>query len=187
MNMRPTIPTALLVFAGAAVGGLASGVSASEAGMAAAEQVSQASYRDFLDNWLFTHAGDNRGFGPEHDPARDNIEAIFLSYGLDVHLHPFQYSSTTYYNVVATMTGTVHPDQEFAEYLLCGIGFSLQLLRVPCLCIKSHEDHYRHSYPSQVRRLWHPWLHVADARRQLQDLLPEWLVYPPAQYSQLHY
>ena len=37
--------------------------SASDEGMAAAQQVSEASYRDFLDNWLFTHAGDNRGVG----------------------------------------------------------------------------------------------------------------------------
>ena len=81
--------------------------------MAAAQQVSEASYRDFLDNWLYTHAGDDRGFGSEHDLARDNIEMFFVSWGLDVELHAFQYQSNTYYNVVATKTGTVHPDQEY--------------------------------------------------------------------------
>jgi hypothetical protein len=98
---------------GAAIGVPTTGASASEAGMAAAEQVSEASYRDILDNWLYTHAGDNRGFGPEHDLARDNIESLFLLYGFDVQLHPFQQSATTYYNVVATKTGTVHPTQEY--------------------------------------------------------------------------
>jgi hypothetical protein len=113
MNKRRLCPAALWLILGAAVGVPAPGASASEAGMAAAEQVSVASYRDFLDNWLFTRAGDNRGFGAEHDPARDNIEAFFLSFGYDVVLHPFQYSSVTYYNVVATKTGTVHPNQEY--------------------------------------------------------------------------
>jgi len=113
MNMRRSSPAALLLILGAAVGVPITGAAASEAGMAAAEQVSEASYRDFLDNWLYTHAGDNRGFGVEHDLARDNIEMFFLLYGFDVELHPFQYQSTTYYNVVATMTGTVHPDQEY--------------------------------------------------------------------------
>ncbi|MHC4081747.1 MAG: M28 family peptidase [Planctomycetota bacterium] len=113
MNMRRWSLAALLVLSGAAVGGLVTGVSASQEGMAAAEQVSVANYTNLLDAWLYTHAGDDRGFGPEHDLARDNIELLFLSYGLDVELHPFQYQSDTYYNVVATMTGTVHPDQEY--------------------------------------------------------------------------
>ncbi|MHC4273250.1 MAG: M20/M25/M40 family metallo-hydrolase [Planctomycetota bacterium] len=111
--MRPNVTAALFVLTGAAAGWLATGAAATDAGMAAANQVSQASYTDFLDNWLYTHAGDDRGFGPEHDLARDNIEMFFVLYGLDVELHPFQYQSTTYYNVVGTMTGTVHPDQEY--------------------------------------------------------------------------
>jgi acetylornithine deacetylase/succinyl-diaminopimelate desuccinylase-like protein len=82
--------------------------------MAAADEVSEASYRDFLDNWLYTHAGDNRGVGgPEHDLARDNIEDFFLFYGLDVTLEPFQYSGLTYYNVVGTKLGTTFPNQEY--------------------------------------------------------------------------
>jgi hypothetical protein len=113
MNMRRGCAAALLVLIGGAVGGLVSKAAASGEGMAAAQQVSEASYRDFLDNWLYTHAGDDRGFGPEHDLARDNIEMIYVSYGLDVELHAFQYQSNTYYNVVATKMGTVHPDQEY--------------------------------------------------------------------------
>ena len=57
--------------------------------------------------------GDNRGYGPEHDLARENIFAELESYGLSVVLEPFQYNSVTYYNVVATMPGTTNPDQEY--------------------------------------------------------------------------
>jgi hypothetical protein len=113
MSMRRRFPAALLLILGAAVGVPVTAVSASDAGMAAAEQVSEASYRDYLDNWLYTHAGDNRGFGAQHDMARDNIEALFTLHGYDVQLHPFVYLSVTYYNVVATKTGTIHPNQEF--------------------------------------------------------------------------
>ena len=86
---------------------------ASDEGYEAARQVSQTSYIDFMDNWLYTHAGDNRGFGLEHDLARDNIEYLMQSYGLTVALEPFTYNSTTYYNVVGTKTGTVYPAQEY--------------------------------------------------------------------------
>ncbi|MHC4208351.1 MAG: M28 family peptidase [Planctomycetota bacterium] len=113
MNMRRRFTAALFVLTGAAAGWLATGAAASDAGMAAADEVSQASYTDLLDNWLYTHAGDNRGFGPQHDLAVNNIAALFTSYGLDVELHPFQYSSVTYYNVVATQTGTIYPNQEY--------------------------------------------------------------------------
>jgi len=94
-------------------------VSASDAGQAAASEVSEASYRYFLGDSLgvagilYTHDGDDRGYGLEHDLARDNIEAEFQSFGLGVVLHPFTYSSTTYYNVVATQVGTVYPNQEY--------------------------------------------------------------------------
>ncbi|MHC4091004.1 MAG: M28 family metallopeptidase, partial [Planctomycetota bacterium] len=86
---------------------------ASEMGQAAADEVSQSSYTDILVNWLYTHPGDNRGFGPEHDLAQDNIVFLFESYGLSVALEPFTYSSSTYYNVVATKLGTVFPNQEY--------------------------------------------------------------------------
>jgi aminopeptidase YwaD len=91
----------------------------SQPGMAAANQVSQTSYRSFLgDNQgvvgiLYTHNGSNRQWGPNHDLARANIVAKFQSYGLPVVQEPFTYSSTTYYNVVATKTGTTHPADEY--------------------------------------------------------------------------
>ncbi len=91
---------------------------ASEPGEAAADQVTEASYRYFLgdnegvEGILYTHPGDDRGrFGQEHDWARANIVEAFEGFGLSVDLEPFIYSSTTYYNVVATKLGTVYPDQ----------------------------------------------------------------------------
>jgi hypothetical protein len=86
---------------------------ASEAGEIAADLVSEESFRHFLDDMLYTHDGDDRQWGPEHDLARDNIEAILAGYGLDVALEPFPYNSDTYYNVVATKWGTVDPNQEY--------------------------------------------------------------------------
>jgi acetylornithine deacetylase/succinyl-diaminopimelate desuccinylase-like protein len=83
-------------------------------------QVSQTSYTDYLEDWLYAWAGDNRGYGVDHDPARDNIAAAFLAFGLTPivasptpYLDPFTYNSTTYYNVVGMLPGAVHPDQYF--------------------------------------------------------------------------
>jgi hypothetical protein len=104
------------LLASAAVGLLvvSSPTIASDAGFAAAEQVDQESYIEFLDVWLYTHIGDSRGpNGPDLIPARDNIAMLMESYGLDVELEPFSYGSGTYHNVVGTKLGTVHPDQEF--------------------------------------------------------------------------
>jgi Zn-dependent M28 family amino/carboxypeptidase len=75
-------------------------------------QVSQSSYTDYLDNWLYTHDGDNRGpTGQEHNWARDNIFTAFDSFGLDTSLDPFTYSGTEYHNVVGVHTGAVRPDE----------------------------------------------------------------------------
>ncbi len=105
-------------FARLAVGGAvlslaATAALASDAGQFAAQQVSQSNYIDLMDNWLYTHNGDDRGFGPEHDLARANIVTLFQSYGWDVQLHPFNYFGGTYYNVVATRTGVSFPNQEY--------------------------------------------------------------------------
>jgi hypothetical protein len=87
---------------------------ASDQGAVAAALVSESSYRHYLDDMLYTHDGDARGLlGPEHDLARDNIEMLFNSFGLSVELHPFEYYGQTYYNVIATKTGTLYPDQEY--------------------------------------------------------------------------
>jgi hypothetical protein len=91
---------------------------ASLPGMAAANQVTVASYRSFLGGSmvpgiLYTHTGSNRQWGPNHDLARNNIFDTFESYGLNPVLEPFDYSGTTYYNVVATKVGTTYPNDEY--------------------------------------------------------------------------
>lgn len=93
---------------------------ASIPGQAAADQVTETSYRVILGDSssalgiLYTHTGDDRGVGgPEHDLCMYNIRDAFLSYGLDVTLEPFTYLGNTYYNVVGTKVGTTFPDQEW--------------------------------------------------------------------------
>lgn len=71
--------------------------------------VSQAQYTGYLVDSLYTHAGDNRGSGAQHDLARTNILSTLQSFGLTTTLWAFAYNSTTYYNVVATKTGTTRP------------------------------------------------------------------------------
>ncbi len=87
-------------------------------GRVAAARVREESYRHYLDDMLYTHAGDDRSVtGPEHDPARDNIEMLLTSFGLTVTLEPFLFDypepDTVYYNVVATKLGTTYPDQVY--------------------------------------------------------------------------
>ena len=86
---------------------------ASEMGDRAVARVSQANYEHYLDDMLYTHLGDDRGFGEEHDLARDNIVDLMESFGLTVTLEPFDLWGTTYYNVVGTKLGITYPDQEF--------------------------------------------------------------------------
>jgi len=75
-------------------------------------QVSLASYQNYLNNALYTHAGDNRGLGgAQHDLARENIVSLFTSFGLLVTSQPFDYAGATYYNIVGTRVGTVRPDE----------------------------------------------------------------------------
>jgi hypothetical protein len=118
---------------------------ASDLGQAAADQVSQDSYIDFMDTWLYTHTGDDRGYGPEHDLARDNIAFLMESYGLTVTLEPFTHSSSTYFNVVGTKIGTVYPDQEYvigahydsvnnpgADDDASGVALMLEVARIVC-------------------------------------------------------
>ena len=105
---------------GLAGAGLASTALASEEGQAAVAQITDASFRAILGDdqgvpgILYTHVGDNRGVnGPEHDLCRANIQDQMLAYGLSVTLEPFTYYGNTYYNVVGTKLGTVHPNQEY--------------------------------------------------------------------------
>jgi hypothetical protein len=73
--------------------------------------ISESSYRHFLYDVLYTHDGDNRGFGPEHDLARGAIYNTFTGYGLTTSLHPFTYGGNTYYNVVGILPGTETPEK----------------------------------------------------------------------------
>ena len=84
---------------------LALPAAASEPGGVAAALVTEASYRHYLYDELYTHAGHDRHFGPEHDLARDNIAAIMTDLGLDVTLEPFDYLGETFYNVVGEKLG----------------------------------------------------------------------------------
>jgi Zn-dependent M28 family amino/carboxypeptidase len=89
---------------------LAGTILASPPGDTVVDQISEVSYRNFLDNMLFTHLGDSRGIGgADHHPARDNIHDLFLSYGLETNFETFSYSGTTGFNVVAELTGTTRP------------------------------------------------------------------------------
>ncbi len=89
-------------------------VLASDEGMIAADQVSQAVYYDLMDTYLYTHTGDNRGpSGPDLVPARNNIQSLMQSYGLSVVLESFSYGGGTYHNVVGTKVGTLYPNQHY--------------------------------------------------------------------------
>ncbi len=73
-------------------------------------RVSQANYTHVHQDLLYTHLGDDRGSGPEHDLARDNILTYFQDLGLVTSLDPFSYNSQTYYNVVGVKAGATNPD-----------------------------------------------------------------------------
>ena len=87
---------------------------ASDMGMAAANQVSQSSIYDYMDIWLYTHTGSNRGVGgAQHNLCRDSVAALMTSYGLTVTVEPFTYNSVTYHNVVGTKLGSAYPESEY--------------------------------------------------------------------------
>jgi hypothetical protein len=73
-------------------------------------QVSQSQYAAMHQNLLYTRMGDNRGFGPEHDLAQDNIYTYFVGMGLETALEPVLYHSQTYHNVVGVHAGVTRPD-----------------------------------------------------------------------------
>ncbi|MBU0640180.1 MAG: M28 family peptidase [Planctomycetes bacterium] len=99
-----------LVWLLAAVVGLAQGT---PEGYYATSLVEEAQYQWVLDDMLYTHYGDDRGWGPEHDLAQANIQMLFEDYGLVTNLHAFLYSGSTYYNVVGELPGTVRPDEVY--------------------------------------------------------------------------
>ncbi len=75
------------------------------------DQVSQSSYTYYMTDMLYTSIGDDRGFGPEHDLARDNIYSHFAGLGLATSYEPFQYGGSTYNNIIGVHTGTTRPDE----------------------------------------------------------------------------
>jgi len=83
---------------------------ASDEGQAAADQVNQSYYQNYLNLYLYTHAGHNRGpNGAQHDPARDNIKNLFTSFGLPAWFETFTYNGQVWENVVAEKVGTLYP------------------------------------------------------------------------------
>lgn len=77
------------------------------------DNISVVNYTNYLRDKMYTHYGDDRKYGPEHDLARNFIQAEMTSFGLDVSLHQFYYSGTPYYNVVGVHRGTVRPDEMY--------------------------------------------------------------------------
>jgi len=91
------------------------------------DQLDAATYQGFLDNDLYTHDGDNRGFAwnssasqyepaPQHDLARDTILGYFNSLGFASSLDPFSFSAggKTYAganNVIGVLTGATTPER----------------------------------------------------------------------------
>jgi hypothetical protein len=75
------------------------------------DQVSKESYTDYLRNDLYTHDGDERCFGLQHDLAQQRIRELFESFGLETSLHPFEYKETTCYNVVGVHRGVSCPNE----------------------------------------------------------------------------
>ena len=79
-------------------------------------QVSQTRYAAFLNDKMYAHSGESRYAGTggsQHDAARNNILSAFASYGLSTELEPFKYGAATYYNIVATLPGTIHSDEVY--------------------------------------------------------------------------
>ncbi len=76
-------------------------------------QISRESYTNYLREELYTHDGDERCFGPQHDLAQQRIRELFESFGLETSLHPFEYQETTYYNVVGVHRGISCPNETY--------------------------------------------------------------------------
>jgi hypothetical protein len=83
-------------------------VSAAEA--LVVDRVCREHYTHLLNDCLFAHRGDDRGYGPEHDLARQNIASFFEYVGLETTLEPFSYKGEEYYNVVGVKPGVVNPN-----------------------------------------------------------------------------
>ncbi|GEM_PF-1163782 len=78
-------------------------------GRYAARLVDQARYMEVHSDLLFTHNGDDRGLGWEHDAARENIASYFAACGLTTILDPFSAYGYPACNVIAELPGTTRP------------------------------------------------------------------------------
>jgi hypothetical protein len=113
-RIRAAVRTTWLVTAVLAAGLWAAPAPATDIGQWIAGQIDVSTWRHYLDDLLYTHAGMNRGrLGAEHDLARDNIVSTLESFGLQVELEGFTYSGRTHYNVVATKPGFRNPEQQY--------------------------------------------------------------------------
>lgn len=78
---------------------------------ACVNQVNVDSYTGYINNYLYTHLGDNRNENqPDHIAARNNIYTFFTTYGLDTSIQSGTYSGRAYNNVVGVHYGTTRPD-----------------------------------------------------------------------------
>ena len=112
-NERRGISWWILLGFAIAILALTRSAAASDSTQAIVDQISVETYQHYLDDLLYTHPGDDRGWGLEHDLARANIFDTFESFELDVQLDPFLYQSDTFYNVVATIPGSTTPQQQY--------------------------------------------------------------------------
>src|SRR5687767_12522186 len=111
--MNPCRKSIILVAACAAFS-LTLSANGSAIGQAIATRFEVNGFQDYLDNYLYTHLGHNKGInGAQHDPCRTNIFNLMQSFGLTVELDPFLYNGQTYYNVVGTKTGTHFPNSQY--------------------------------------------------------------------------
>ena len=78
-----------------------------------ADEVDPADYLYYHQDLLYTWLGCDRGFGPQHDLARDNIVDVLEGFGLPVTLQPFTYQSAEYHNIVAVQTGRDDPGEVY--------------------------------------------------------------------------
>jgi hypothetical protein len=75
--MKRSIHLALAVFL--IIGGLSNKFTSGATVAEVIEQVSTESYTNYLQNELYTHDGDERCFGPQHDLAQQRIRELFES------------------------------------------------------------------------------------------------------------
>ncbi|MCG3126895.1 MAG: hypothetical protein CHACPFDD_01750 [Phycisphaerae bacterium] len=113
MNPRSRKPGRCILVLFALFAATAALAQSTPAGSYAASLVDEAEYTYVHSEMLYTHDGDNRGYGAEHNLARANIQSLFQSFGLTTTLESFRYNSVTYYNVVGVHTGTTAPSQVY--------------------------------------------------------------------------